>query len=505
MSQTNPVLNGSLRRLKHLKFTSFVWDMELGFVATKIFSICVNSASVERLFSSMGFLHTFRRNKLKHDKVVTMAQFRVDIHQSENEKKRKRESENLKVNNALPIGEKIINLELQNGIERILEDDSQDNYITTIMSSELKLLKQRITELEAKNAELRKKNTVISDLRKKISEFDIERAELKCMIAKTLRMTEKERTRHDAENVKLRVTIKKLRKNNTKEYAELRNRIIKVKWKQILQSALMANDNSSNNNSSNFNLVADQVLMVIHHEKPLVDTLLPEKLITENELPEVISISAINIPVMNQYDQTSLKDKETDVFLNEVYKKKSSSENSEKNENSITNCDDRQKNISVITTSQENNDNDIEFTKSQVIEQKLTKELLSSNISAPSISFEAMKQISSVSHPSSSSLDTMQNLAHLFQNAIRAEHEINVSAEVTTTYDRSYFRNKTLDQYPTLYREFSSENFDYYGITDKTSCSLCKLDHNDEESREGRYKSGSYFIKCEQHEIEITA
>ena len=38
---------------------------ELGFIATKIFSICINSASVERLFSSMGFLHTPRRNKLK--------------------------------------------------------------------------------------------------------------------------------------------------------------------------------------------------------------------------------------------------------------------------------------------------------------------------------------------------------------------------------------------------------------------------------------------------------
>ena len=73
------------------------------------------------------------------------------------------------------------------------------------------------------------------------------------------------------------------------------------------------------------------------------------------------------------------------------------------------------------------------------------------------------------------------------------------------TYDRSYFRNKTLDQYPNLYREFSSENFDYYGITDKTSCPLCKLDHGDEESIEGRYKTGSYFIKCEQCEIEITA
>ncbi|PKY41600.1 hypothetical protein RhiirA4_539726 [Rhizophagus irregularis] len=33
-------------------------------------------------------------------------------------------------------------------------------------------------------------------------------------------------------------------------------------------------------------------------------------------------------------------------------------------------------------------------------------------------------------------------------------------------------------------REFSNENFDYYGITDETSCSLCSLDHNDEESIE---------------------
>ncbi|POG78436.1 hypothetical protein GLOIN_2v1536772 [Rhizophagus irregularis DAOM 181602=DAOM 197198] len=72
--------------------------------------------------------------------------------------------------------------------------------------------------------------------------------------------------------------------------------------------------------------------------------------------------------------------------------------------------------------------------------------------------------------------------------------------------DHSYFRNKILDQYPNLYRECSSENFDYYGITDETSgdyiCPLCKLGHDDEEI-EGRYKAGSYFIKCEQREIEI--
>jgi hypothetical protein len=89
--------------------------------------------------------------------------------------------------------------------------------------------------------------------------------------------------------------------------------------------------------------------------------------------------------------------------------------------------------------------------------------------------------------------------------------EVSTSANVLSasqskpTYDRSYFRNKTLDQYPTLYREFSSENFDYYGITDETSCPLCSLDHDDDDSIEGRYKAGSYFIKCEQCEIKIVA
>src|ERR1043166_7841280 len=43
------------------------------------------------------------------------------------------------------------------------------------------------------------------------------------------------------------------------------------------------------------------------------------------------------------------------------------------------------------------------------------------------------------------------------------------------TYDRSYFHSKTLDQYPNLYREFSSENFDYYGITDETDRKSTRL------------------------------
>ena len=79
--------------------------------------------------------------------------------------------------------------------------------------------------------------------------------------------------------------------------------------------------------------------------------------------------------------------------------------------------------------------------------------------------------------------------------------EVSTSANVLSasqskpTYDRTYFLNKTLDY----------ENFDYYGITDETLCPLCELGHDDDESIEGRYKAGSYFIKCEQCEIEIVA
>lgn len=37
---------------------------ELSHLALQLFRICVNSASVERLWSTMGFLHTKRRNRL---------------------------------------------------------------------------------------------------------------------------------------------------------------------------------------------------------------------------------------------------------------------------------------------------------------------------------------------------------------------------------------------------------------------------------------------------------
>ena len=99
------------------------------------------------------------------------------------------------------------------------------------MSSELEVLKQRIIELEAENAE-------IPDLRRKISEFDAERvdlrrklsvsdveiAELKRRNTEFLRANKEYNERRDAENAKLKARIEELE-------SEFRDRITKVEQK----------------------------------------------------------------------------------------------------------------------------------------------------------------------------------------------------------------------------------------------------------------------------------
>ncbi|CAG8559185.1 2315_t:CDS:2 [Racocetra fulgida] len=77
----------------------------------------------------------------------------------------------------------------------------------------------------------------------------------------------------------------------------------------------------------------------------------------------------------------------------------------------------------------------------------------------------------------------------------------------TPAHNRTYFRNKMTEQYPDLFWEGGNGNNDYYGITDESLCPLYKSDHYEDKGIEGRYKSGSYFIKCEQRGIktEITA
>src|ERR1044072_2697548 len=139
------------------------------------------------------------------------------------------------------------------------------------MSSELESLKQRITELEAKNgkleaenAELRKENTEIRDLRIKLSMSDAEIAELKRRNAETLRSNAEYNERRDAENIKLRARIGELESENV----EFRDRLTKVEQKQTLNDNT-PNDNTPNKNSSNFALAPSANSGVAHHEKPL--------------------------------------------------------------------------------------------------------------------------------------------------------------------------------------------------------------------------------------------
>jgi hypothetical protein len=126
------------------------------------------------------------------------------------------------------------------------------------MSSELELLKQRITELEAENTELRKENTEIPYLKNKLSVSDAEIAELKRRNIEFLRANKEYNERRDAENAKLRATIEELKSENI----EVRDRLTKVEQRQVLNDN-SSNDNTPKVNSSNFNSGA------VHHEKPL--------------------------------------------------------------------------------------------------------------------------------------------------------------------------------------------------------------------------------------------
>src|ERR1043166_8600248 len=193
-----------------------------------------------------------------------------------------------------------------------------------------------IAELRKENAkisELKKENAEIPELKRKFAEIEAEKVELKARIAELLRQAVEESKRRDVENAELKARIEELEKNKTvttkleSENAEFRDRITKVEQRQML------NDTSSNNSSPNFNSVADQLSMATHHEKPLVDKKMDTSL-PEEPIPEVIakqSVSAVNISVMDQCDQTTLEDQETNAFLDEVHKKKISDEIRQRN------------------------------------------------------------------------------------------------------------------------------------------------------------------------------
>ncbi len=96
------------------------------------------------------------------------------------------------------------------------------------MSSKLEVLKQYITELEAKNTKLevkniefRKKNIKISDLRNKLSVFDTKIAKLKCKNVKALRANEENNERCDTKVKKLEAKFTIVKQNNKEVILEV--------------------------------------------------------------------------------------------------------------------------------------------------------------------------------------------------------------------------------------------------------------------------------------------
>ncbi|CAG8727892.1 17246_t:CDS:2, partial [Racocetra persica] len=153
---------------------------------------------------------------------------------------------------------------------------------------------------------------------------------------------------------KLNAIIVELEKNKTvtakleSENAEFRDRITKVEQRQMLSDNVSKVTNSSNNSSSNFNLLADQLPMEM-------DTSLPEESIPEG-LPE----PAVNIPVMDQSEVTTFhafnsKDKvsissdsspenDQDLKLPEVEVNISTEDTEDKDDNKESSDDDNSEN-----------------------------------------------------------------------------------------------------------------------------------------------------------------
>ncbi|GBC08130.1 hypothetical protein RclHR1_07920005 [Rhizophagus clarus] len=215
------------------------------------------------------------------------------------------------------------------------------------MSSKLESLKQRITELEAENveiaelrkenAELRKENTVIPDLRNRLSVFEAEVAELKHKNVKTLRTSEEYNERRD-------VKIQKLEQKN----AELEARLAVVE-----QSSVAVNGQSQN-------------------DKEVIPEVLPEVLTVDGSIvqlkhcktdckindavPEVATKGNVST------NSKSSEEREMDKFLDEAHKKGIGDEirrrNKEKHESTKNQAQDVTSNLSRDT---ETINNSVEF------------------------------------------------------------------------------------------------------------------------------------------------
>ena len=153
------------------------------------------------------------------------------------------------------------------------------------MSSELKSLKQRITELEAEN----------SGLRIKLSVSDAEIAELKRRNAEFLRANKEYNERRDAENAELKA-----------ELAKLRHDFDSSNLTRPLQPQHVTNVQNS------CSVGEEEISKIITIPQP--------------DASDPVKDRPINGATSDNINIKSMEERETDTFLSEVYKKSVSNE-----------------------------------------------------------------------------------------------------------------------------------------------------------------------------------
>ncbi|CAG8747473.1 29429_t:CDS:2, partial [Gigaspora margarita] len=107
--------------LKYWKYCAEIRP-ELSSVALRLHGILTNSASVERLFSSMGFFHTKTRNRLSLYKVLNMSKLRASMLYKDRIEKIKDSANFVDFNIAPPIFQ---NFELEDD-----DDELNENFIS---------------------------------------------------------------------------------------------------------------------------------------------------------------------------------------------------------------------------------------------------------------------------------------------------------------------------------------------------------------------------------------
>ena len=177
------------------------------------------------------------------------------------------------------------------------------------MSSELELLRQRITELEAENAKLRQ---IIEENSKR----EAESAEHK------VRIEELEKSSADisAENAELKA-----------ELAKLRHDFEELKTRSYASSSNLTRPQQSQHVTNVQNSGEEDISSVTAVPQPDVE---PERHLASNDIPDPVIDQCVSIAkqhVADNSDIKSMEERETDAFLSEEYKKSVSNDFRQKN------------------------------------------------------------------------------------------------------------------------------------------------------------------------------